>query len=437
MCIMFITNKKIGLPTADTLDHMFTSNPHGGGLACVHTDADGKRFISMEKGLMTKEAFVKSVADHFTKLNTDSDYLIVHTRITTSGGTSPSKTHPFKMPSGGFLFQNGISYTAEKKMHKSESDTEWLAKNAKDMDEIKKIDGISRFVIINPDGSLTMTANWVKDKDGRHWSNSGYTPYTSALNGYSNTYWQNHGYGYVGEDDHAGPYVQNECATRTVYASPKVATEDYGGFHPQSSVVLKILEKLYDVDDALKDITEMVKKHKVYQYKDMLYSGGQILEVSLRPDKTIAVHKVIRDGDMSYSDMGKIRDEVIRQLMDPINKDILFFDKDLGDSIGVGIKITQCSIYRVSNVGYNVDVDYHFTFSEQGSTVPKVYENLLHGDLYSNTYTILDSESENLVYTIATMIIDGILENPLDEDYYNTLVKIGDTDVSHKLTIKR
>ena len=100
MCIVFKTDKKIGLPTDDTLDSIYSSNPHGGGVAWVYTEPNGKKRISYVKGLMTVSAFKTEVKKAFECLSKDDDYLIAHTRISTSGGISPQKTHPFKTKRG-------------------------------------------------------------------------------------------------------------------------------------------------------------------------------------------------------------------------------------------------------------------------------------------------------------------------------------------------
>ena len=80
MCIMFITDKTKGLPRYGRRSTIF--------LQVIHTVEGLRMYIRMikvrdslmEKGIMDKETFVSKVAEHYKKLNADSDYMIVHTR---------------------------------------------------------------------------------------------------------------------------------------------------------------------------------------------------------------------------------------------------------------------------------------------------------------------------------------------------------------------
>lgn len=184
MCIILYTTKKIGLPTDETLKFIFKSNPDGAGMACVYTNEEDKRFIRHQKGLMKEKEYMDTVKDFYNRMTKDDDYLIVHTRISTHGGVLEKNTHPFKTPDGSLLFHNGICSKVTPLLKGNESDTEYVANHFTTLEDLQKIDTLSRYIVIYPDGTCEKIGSWVQDADGRQWSNGGYIPYSYSKYNY-------------------------------------------------------------------------------------------------------------------------------------------------------------------------------------------------------------------------------------------------------------
>lgn len=184
MCIILYTTKKIGLPTDETLKSIFKSNPDGAGMACVYTNEENRQFIRHQKGLMKEKDYMDAVKDFYNKMTKDDDYLIVHTRISTHGGVLAKNTHPFKTPDGSLLFHNGVCSKVTPLLKGDESDTEYIANHFTTLADLQKIDSISRYIVIHPDGTCEKIGTWVKDADGRQWSNGGYAPYSYSKYNY-------------------------------------------------------------------------------------------------------------------------------------------------------------------------------------------------------------------------------------------------------------
>ena len=276
MCIMFYTTKKMGLPTDDTLDLIYESNPHGGGMAFVYHDkTTNKLMIGHEKGLMTKKLFVERVKSNFTFLTSDDDYMVAHTRIATSGGQSASKTHPFETVKGGYLFHNGIAPLSILNQIKDHtlSDTEYLASIYEDIAWLKKTDPSSRYFVINPDGSFNMCGSWEKDKEGHLWSNGGYRhrTYSSGYYGYSRG-----GYG--------GSYYEDEgCGWKgNAYGGVNTGAKSRKTMHDSYDNALFEALKMRYPSDAIANIDETLREMAIgyYIYSDTWYVGGTVAKVS-------------------------------------------------------------------------------------------------------------------------------------------------------------
>ena len=90
MCIIVAKKKGINIPNEETLRECFNRNSDGAGLMYVK---DGK--IHIEKGYMTFAAFIERLNNLNKELNFKEKSLVMHFRITTSGGTKPENCHPF------------------------------------------------------------------------------------------------------------------------------------------------------------------------------------------------------------------------------------------------------------------------------------------------------------------------------------------------------
>ena len=128
-----------------------------------------------------------------------------------------------------------------------------MVARTKGMDWVKQFDSVSRFVIINPDGTMEMTDNWVKDEDGRYWSNSGYEPYYSKSS--YGPYRPYHGRG----------YVDNECAVATRKPSQTI----YSDYSASTTGVKAVLQCLFpDKKDLINDLYSFVAEKGIYGRKN-------------------------------------------------------------------------------------------------------------------------------------------------------------------------
>ena len=241
MCIILYTTKKIGLPTDETLKYIFKSNPNGAGMACVYTKEENRQFIRHQKGLMKEKEYMDAVKDFYNKLTKDDDYLIVHTRISTHGGVLAKNTHPFKTPGGSLLFHNGVCSKVTPLLKGDESDTEYVANHFTTLEDLQKIDSISRYIVIHPDGTCEKIGSWVKDADGRLWSNGGYAPYSYSKYDYKSYRSRYYGddYDYNSTYYYPSTHVNTPLSKDSVMLKMFVQTLKLGGQY-------KYLSKLYD-----------------------------------------------------------------------------------------------------------------------------------------------------------------------------------------------
>lgn len=85
MCIIVAKPKNKKLPTYDTLRNCWRNNPDGAGVMWAAGDK-----VHWVKGLMAWEDFVDVIYSLDENLP-----IVMHFRVTTSGGTCPECTHPF------------------------------------------------------------------------------------------------------------------------------------------------------------------------------------------------------------------------------------------------------------------------------------------------------------------------------------------------------
>ena len=140
MCMCIAIAKKIGgkiLPK-EILKNAWDNNPHGGGFA--YCNSKGEVIIS--KGFMDFNLFYDTLKTTWEKENLDNQVVLIHTRITTSGGTSAENCHPFPIGSKSkrdlketyikscdgklAMIHNGIinSFESKEKYDKGYSDTQ-------------------------------------------------------------------------------------------------------------------------------------------------------------------------------------------------------------------------------------------------------------------------------------------------------------------------
>lgn len=89
MCVIAYKARNIEMPSNETLEKCFSTNSHGAGILLHRA---GTKILEIHKGFMTYKKF----EDQIKELNIKKeDDVIMHFRITTSGGTSEENCHPF------------------------------------------------------------------------------------------------------------------------------------------------------------------------------------------------------------------------------------------------------------------------------------------------------------------------------------------------------
>lgn len=89
MCVIVHKERGKDIPSDEIIEKCFKKNPDGSGIL-LHRD--GTKTLEIHKGYMKLDDF-KTV---LKELNVNkNDDLVMHFRITTSGGTSPENCHPF------------------------------------------------------------------------------------------------------------------------------------------------------------------------------------------------------------------------------------------------------------------------------------------------------------------------------------------------------
>lgn len=181
MCIIIYKPKGTEMPSEDVLLTCFENNPHGAGVS--YSAKDGVVFV---KGLMTYKSF-KSTIDAIS--NKNSRDIVMHFRITTSGGTRPDMCHPFNIgdmisphKSDCVLHHNGILFTPMTKWYSDTAILAWMfRKNFNKTIElyINKYSLTNRLAIHSHSSGVTLLgAGWISGADGCHYSNDSYIPWT-------------------------------------------------------------------------------------------------------------------------------------------------------------------------------------------------------------------------------------------------------------------
>lgn len=93
MCVIVHKERGKDLPSSEVIEKCFRRNPDGSGIL-LHRK--GTKTIEIHKGFMKVDDFKEALKD----LNVcKDDDLVMHFRITTSGGTSKENCHPFPISS--------------------------------------------------------------------------------------------------------------------------------------------------------------------------------------------------------------------------------------------------------------------------------------------------------------------------------------------------
>lgn len=260
MCIAIAKPMGVDIPTDDILTNCFNNNPDGAGFAFNHNNE-----VVIRKGYMKLKDFLDAFHKYDKKFDFKNRGVLIHTRITTHGGTNPQMCHPFPINSDeGALkkieyvspyavVHNGIiSLTSSEATKKKDmSDTaifvqKYLTKIAKNkkwfgnkanMELIEELID-SKMAILNGNGKIVMTSGFTEE-NGVFYSNSSYKEnrYKRVYNwDWYDDYDYNYGYtdylishGYIYDDKKDGWTKTNNKNTKN---SPKTVdniNEDYVG----------------------------------------------------------------------------------------------------------------------------------------------------------------------------------------------------------------
>ena len=208
MCIIWIKQKGMELPSKEIIRNMCINNPHGNGYMYAE---NGK--VKIRKGFMSFEEYYKEL---ISIPNIKDINLIGHCRITTHGGTSKENCHPFPLSnklqdlqatsieSNIGIVHNGVIHgikISEREEKQNLSDTMCYIKNAlfpkyyrKDKNfynaekNLQKIEGeiLSKMVIMDSKGDFKIIGKFIED-NGYIYSNDTYINY-EAYDWYGNSY---------------------------------------------------------------------------------------------------------------------------------------------------------------------------------------------------------------------------------------------------------
>ena len=264
MCIIVSKAKGLDIPEEKILQRCFNTNSDGAGLMYVK---DGK--IQIEKGYMTYADF-KNRLDELNKLyDLRGKSLVMHFRITTSGGTNPHNCHPFPISNSPIelkstniiteevaVAHNGIinaySYVKENDVL---SDTQLFIqkciypimqlqkdfyKNKSIMSMFGDIINNSRLCFLDKEENLYYVGDWISD-NGIMYSNSGYKP---TLSYYSSLY----NFDNYEDEEEDYDYSYNYIKPKTEEEKKKLleSSEDY---QKELDKLFEIIEEKYVVLD--------------------------------------------------------------------------------------------------------------------------------------------------------------------------------------------
>lgn len=195
MCIAIAKPIGVDIPSDEILTNCFNNNPDGAGFAFNHNNE-----VVIRKGYMKLKDFLDAFHKYDEKFGFKNRGVLIHTRITTHGGTNPQMCHPFPINSDeGALkkieyvspyavIHNGIiSLTSSEATKKKDmSDTaifvqKYLTKIAKNKNWFNNKANMelvyelidSKMAVLNGKGKIVMTNGFTED-NGIFYSNSSY-----------------------------------------------------------------------------------------------------------------------------------------------------------------------------------------------------------------------------------------------------------------------
>jgi predicted glutamine amidotransferase len=204
MCVIVNKNRGIELPRKELLENCFSNNSDGCGMMY---NLNGKVYI--EKGFMKFDEFYNRLMELDEKINLVDRGLVMHFRISTSGGINKGNCHPYpisndvndlkalKFTTDLGMAHNGIMSKYEPSKDSTLNDTQTFIKTylsnvyevykdfLKDDVMMKAIEYEvgSKLSFLDTEGNIT-TVGKFEEYEGCQYSNSTY-----SYNYYSSSYW--------------------------------------------------------------------------------------------------------------------------------------------------------------------------------------------------------------------------------------------------------
>lgn len=215
MCVIAYKPQDVEMPSTDTLQTCFHSNPDGAGYMFTENDK-----VRIRKGFMTYKDFYDALMYDYNRVGKHTPF-VLHFRIGTQGGNIPENTHPFPISEhvsdlqqlfidcdtavahNGILSLTSTGYYSYNYYKTTTSDTmdfitQYLSLIINDFDWYKQkhcdktkllierlIGGSNKFAIMSSDGHTELIGNFIyEETDGCYYSNNSYISYkTSYING--------------------------------------------------------------------------------------------------------------------------------------------------------------------------------------------------------------------------------------------------------------
>ncbi len=222
MCVIAIKEKGYKL-NKEYVENCFMHNPDGAGFMF----ADNHK-VHIEKGFFDVDKYIERLEELWDSKHLEEKNLVMHFRISTSGGISKETCHPFPISNklrklrkteincGSGIVHNGIigKYAFEEKM----SDTQrfiledvfslWRLNNKDTL--AKEFKGNGKFCILKSSGDIELYGDFIEKEEGWIFSNDSYAPRTYDKY-YKSVYSSNpYSYDYDWDDDYGYYWDENK-----------------------------------------------------------------------------------------------------------------------------------------------------------------------------------------------------------------------------------
>lgn len=202
MCIIAYKTGNQKMWTLEEIAYMMNRNSDGVGIMYNHHG-----HVYIKKGFFQPES-VMQILEHIPS----NSSVVFHARIATSGGVSASLCHPYPIKKSGFLrtsektdiamahngvinikicdkrYNDTITFIRDYICPMHNRNIKTITETIKKEKEIDKLVGYSRLCFLDSLGHIETVGYFYTDKEGRHYSNSGFLGYTAPV------YYQRHFY---------------------------------------------------------------------------------------------------------------------------------------------------------------------------------------------------------------------------------------------------